>query len=214
MIRRPWRVAAAVVSVACVTSIAVGGTAGADNETGHATGIDALVETLLTTQQVGPTPTAQFPPGGSDSLLEVTIPAVLSTGVLNVSSVGGSVNSAASVVTVDVLGTVTADAITSECTADGSDASGTAGLANASIAATPVDANPPPNTTVPVPLLGQVVLNEQERNSSGIVVRSVHISIDTPLGVVTDVIISESACFTGVEAAAASATSGTPNLTG
>ena len=214
MIRRFRRTAAVVASVACAASFAMTGTAGAEDETGHATGLDAIIDSLLGTQQVGPTPTVQHPPGGSDSLVDVTVPSVLTTGVLNVSSVGGSVTSAASVATVDVLGVVTAEAVSSECTADGSEVSGTAGLANASVAGTPVAANPPPNTTVPVPLLGEVVLNEQEQDSSGIVVRSLHIAIATPLGVVSDVIISESACFTGVEAEAASATSGTPNLTG
>lgn len=85
----------------------------------------------------------------------------------------------------------------------------------------------PPNTVIPLPLIGSITLNEQEQNASGIIVRSVHLRVDA-LGIATaDIVIAESGCFpfganafaTGGaggsgRATAASATSGVPNLTG
>ena len=216
---RRTRAAAAVAGAALFAgTFALSGTAGAE-PSGDATGVAAILETVFTTTEVPPTPTVVSPPGGSDSVLSVDQAGLVSTGVLNVSSVvdGDTVNSAASVIDADVFaGLVTADAVSSECTAAPEGADGTASWVGAEAAGTPLEANPPPNTTFEIPGLASIVLNEQTRESDGIIVDALHATIQTPFGVFAEIIISESACFAGDEATAAVATSlsGDPNLTG
>jgi hypothetical protein len=217
--KRRTRAAAAVAGVALFAgTFALGGTAGAE-PSGDATGVAAILETVFTTTEVPPTPTIVSPPGGSDSIVSVNQPGLVTTGILNVSSIidGDTVNSAASVIDADIFaGTVTAEAVSSECTAGPEGAEGTSSLVGAEALGTGLDANPPPNTTFEIPGLATIVLNEQTRESDGIIVDAIHATIQTPFGVFAEIIISESACFAGDEATAAVATSlsGDPNLTG
>jgi hypothetical protein len=208
-----------LIPVAVGSALVVGTSlpAGADEPSGSATGVDALVDTVVTTIDVPPVPQVVLPPGGSDGLVDLDVPGALSAGVLAVTSTGANgtdANSSASVAAVDAVeGIITAALITSVCAAtpDGFDA--TSALTEAAAAGVPLDATPPPNTGVDVPAVGSVVLNEQETTANGVTVRAVHATIDTPvLG--AELVISESACFAGTAGEPAEPTPGTPNLAG
>ncbi|NUR63481.1 MAG: hypothetical protein HOV87_33195 [Catenulispora sp.] len=142
--------------------------------------------------QVAQAPTVTLPsPGGSASpitghavALSVGTPASL--GVLDVSTVGtpagGSVHSTADVQNLAVPTLITGDnAVRSQCTADGSGASGSSTLANLVIAGQTVAANAAPNTHITVAGVADVVVNEQTQTgtseSPGITVTAVHIKL-------------------------------------
>jgi hypothetical protein len=219
-IRCGKRVVTVAVSALCATGFLLSSSAGAD-PSGHASGLEATITTPILSTSVPPTPIQMLPPGGGKNLVSVNVPGTISAGALAVSSQeegSSGATSSASALNVDALtGTATAGVLSSTCSADPS--SGTAALANAQALGVPVNANPPPNTVVPIPLLGSITFNEQHTTSSGIVVRAMHVNISTPFGTVTDLIVSESACFAGADVLAATATragvtQANPNLTG
>lgn len=104
--------------------------AGAQEPEGDATGIYGAATALgLPILNLPPLPLVTQPPGGSTSVIGVPAAPLITAGVLNAASNlngSGGVNSSASVLTASVLNGVlglpspvlTADAITSECTAD------------------------------------------------------------------------------------------------
>jgi hypothetical protein len=192
-----------VLGLGATIALAVGlsGTAaGADTGSGGAFGIQVSV--LGGTVTVPPTPAVNFPPGGSQSLVNVNAGGV-SAGVLNVSSQGdsaGNVASSASVLNAQVPGFLTATAVSSQCASTPTVAGGSSVL-NASTPAGPVAVNPAPNTSIPV-IVGSLILNEQQGGSNSIRVRAVHVAA-APLA---DVILAESDCgITLVGAATATA---------
>jgi hypothetical protein len=99
---------------------------------------------------------------------------------------------------------LTADAITSECTAGASGATGSASLVGATVAETVLEADPAPNTTIEVDLgvLGSitVVMNEQIVEGSGasssITVNALRLSVNAASVVTGEVIVSQSRCGT------------------
>ena len=185
---------------------------------GEANGIRAIVEVIGGTVTIPNTPHQEQPPGGTTqvaSLPGALAPAATagiltavadasgsSASVLNLTAVNGVVPGFASL--------VTADAVTSECSfPDGSSA-----IVNGVAAGLPVNAAAPPNTTVPIPGIGSLVLNEQISDSGGITVRAIHLIVNVPGLVGAEVVVSESVCLAGIEALAAEATAGTGTLTG
>jgi hypothetical protein len=167
----------------------------------------------------GPMPSFTLPAGGggpvTDSLINVNLPGVLTTGLLNVSTQGsnlgthgGTSTSSAQVVGATVLGALapslggdpllTADVISSQCTSNGDGSSGSSTLAGLEIAGSPVAVNPPPNTTIDVLGAISVTLNEQiVSNSPGetsITVNAVHVRLNLDGIASGDVIISQSRC--------------------
>ena len=117
----------------------------------------------------GPVPSVTLPSGGggpvTDSLVNVNLPGVLTTGLLNVStqgsnlgSHGGTSTSSAQVAGATLLSALapslggspllTADVISSQCTSNGDGSSGSSTLVGLTVAGSPVNANPPPNTTI------------------------------------------------------------------
>jgi hypothetical protein len=230
MRRSRKRLTAAVATLALAGGLSAGlaSPASAQDASGDATGLQATLDTLLLDLNVPPTPFVSAPPSSSDSIANLNLDPLVNAVVLGVQSTvnGPAVNSAASVVGVNVLpefGVLSADAITSECSANPDGVAADAGLLNASALGGSVNIpiNAPPNTTVALPFVGSLTLNEQTETDGGIVVRSVHLNVNVLNAglVVADVILSESACFPGDAAAAATATAavatgGTPNLTG
>jgi hypothetical protein len=121
---------------------------------------------------VGPTPSVVLPGGGgnvSDTLASVNASPVLTTSVLNVSSEGGDLGShagfstsSAEVNETNLLdGRLTARVITATCNSNGDGSTGSASLVDAEAGGNALDVSPPPNTTIPLGMIGSIVLNEQ-----------------------------------------------------
>ncbi len=206
--------AVALAGATCL-AFAMGGTAGAqvDQDNGGASGLSASLNLpIVGTVNIPPTPNVNLPPlGGSvhENVVSLDVPHVVSAAVLDVQSngttgPGGSVTSAADVATANVLeDTVTADVVHSDCLSDESGSSGNSALVDASVAGNPIEVSPPANTSIPVPAVGTVILNEQQESnapgSTSIVVNAVHVALDGIAGT-GDVIVSQSRC--GVAGAA------------
>lgn len=158
----------------------------------------------------GPLPTVTLPASGgneSASLATISVPPFLTTGLAEVSTqgttgAGGSSTSSARLVGVSALaGNLTADVISSACTASETDISGSSTLTNAMLRLTDgdpttLDVSPAPNTTLTGNVGGQsfsVILNEQIETADAITVNAVHITLNGPLAT-GDIILSQSHC--------------------
>lgn len=212
--RRVRQIATAgtVTALAFLTSA---GPASADVTTvgGGAYGVSSAVTAPAPVGQITtvPTPSVTLPPAGGGPLTttirSATVPGLLTTGVITVSTAGGTtvshLRTAQSTSTVDGAdlgdGTVSATTVSSRCASNGNGSagattlSGVTGLPGAS-------SQPAPNTVVQVNGLGPVTLNEQtvvnQRGSrTEIVVNAIHVRL-TPGTVATsdDIIIGQSRC--------------------
>jgi hypothetical protein len=169
---------------------------------GDASGLTVAVEVpVVGPVNVGPLPSVQTPPGGSEQVLSQNVPGVVSADVLSATSgpSGGGVTSTAQVVGADVLeGEVTADVISATCSSNAGGSTGSSSLANAESPLGPIAVSPPPNTQVPLPLLGTLFLNEQVASdspgSTSMTVNAVRLALAGPLAVVGEVLISHAAC--------------------
>lgn len=190
MIRR----LALVTAVSGALAVGTAGAAGADiiSISGGASG--ASVNVLGGTIVLPATPSVTLPPGGHQSQLGVSVPGILSAGVLNVGSQGstgpnGSASSQASVANASVLPPVlSAAALTSQCSSSEVGTGGSSSLLGANVAGNPVAVNPGPNTEIPL-IIGNLALNEQQGGPNNIRVRAAHAST-----VAGDVVLAESAC--------------------
>ena len=215
--RRSWftRAAAgagaAALAVGTLVFLAPAASADIINVDGGASGVSATVDLGIITVTVPPTPSVTLPPGGNNSVANVNVPGVVSTGVLSAHSAGatgpgGFAQSDATVANPNVLsGTVTADAISSQCFADEAGADGSSTLVGANILGTPLlNISPPPNTQLGIPGVVNVILNGQTNGSTAdtnqLTVRSLEVQLLSGLNV-GDVVVSESAC--GAQFAAA-----------
>jgi hypothetical protein len=209
----------APVVAGVVGAMAFATTAPAGAQEGEANGIRAVVEVIGGTLTTIPnTPHQEQPPGGSTQVASLpgTAAPAATAGILTAAADGSGSSAsvlnltAANGVVPGFTSVVTADAVTSECSfPDGSSA-----IANGVAAGVPVALSPPPNTTIPIPGVGQLVLNEQISDSGGITVRAIHLVVNVPGIVGAEVVVSESVCLAGIEALAAEATAGTGTLTG
>jgi nuclear receptor co-repressor 1 len=174
---------------------------------GGASGVSAGVNLGIITVNVPPTPSVSLPPGGgnsTNSLANVNVPGVVSTGVLNVGTQGatgpgGFASSTASVADPNVLGgTATALLVQSECLSDQSGSTGSSTLVGANILGTPLlNIQPPANTTLGIPGVVTVTLNGQSGSTTAdatdLTVRALEVNVLQGLSV-GDVVVSESAC--------------------
>jgi hypothetical protein len=226
MRRRQHQIITSAVVAAAALGVWGSGTAAAE-PTGEASGVGADVVTPVTSVVLPLTPLVTLPPGGQASIGSLNVPGALTAGVLNAQSqaTGSGATSSASVANLLALAGVaplTADVVSSSCTSDASGVSGTSAIANGSFAGTPLAVSPSPNTTVGVPPLGAVVLNEQQQSGSAITVRAIHATVDTPLGVSADIPVATSTCDSGLDvlgtsledAPVAPSTQRTPSLAG
>jgi hypothetical protein len=182
--------------------------AGVTAVSGNAFGESISLHTLLgLTVSSGPTPSVTLPSSGGGpfkkSLVSLGLPGVLSAGVMDVStrgSLGASGGSASRASTADLLlnGLLGASAVTSRCRSSMSGSTGSASAVNLSIAGQPViNGKLGPNTTIPLPLIGKVILGEKKvtntATTSSINVNAVHVVFSGLLGT-GDIIISHSHC--------------------
>ncbi len=219
-ISRVGRVRAAAAAIICLAaSVLTAGPASADvtSASGGAFGEQINVTPLgLANVTSGPVPAVSFtdpddgPGPHAASLAGATVPPVTGTianvGLMNVrtertGNLGthfAETTSSASVADVNLLaGRITAEAISSTCTATSEGVSGSTTLLNASaLGFGPLAANPGPNTEVLIPG-ARIVLNEQIVDRSGqtnaITVNAVHVYLLEPLGS-GDIIIAQSRC--------------------
>jgi hypothetical protein len=177
--------------------------------------------TLLGPVTLGPISEVDLPSNGggpiTNSLANVNLPGIVTTGLLEASTEGGNLGSHQGFATSDaivadpeVLGALagllggspllSADAVEARCISNGDGSTGETTLANASLAGFGIlDVEPAPNTTLDVLGLVTVVLNEQivtnvPGQETTIVVNAIRISVNV-LGLVTgDVVISHVEC--------------------
>lgn len=175
---------------------------------GAQVGVTVLIPPPVT---LGPVPAVTLPSGGgaplTATLASINVAGLLTTGVLDVSTSGGNLDShdgfatstaqvAGVAALVDVL---TADVVSSTCTSNGDGSSGSTTLAGASIKGLgALDVNPAPNTTIPVLGVGSIILNEQTQtnvvgSTSSITVTAIHVHIDAVL-LQGDIYIAQSRC--------------------
>lgn len=157
-----------------------------------------------TTLSSGPLPHVSRSTAGTSQkqALAVHLLGVLSADVLDVSTVigpGAAVTSTAAVKVVRLAGTlVTAEAIQSTCSASASTRSGSTTLVAAKVAGGPVPANPSPNTTIEVPGVATVVLNEQIVEADSITVNAVRVRLAGLLPwLAIDIVVADSHCRVG-----------------
>jgi hypothetical protein len=136
----------------------------------------------------------------SATLATVTVPGILSTGVVSSKSVldenTGVVHSEASIAGAKVtlgVAKVTADVIQSHCDATQSSVTGDSTLANVKIPGVQVPVNPAPNTVVNVLGLLKITFNEQIESNGSLTVNAVHIKLNALVGS-GDVILASSTC--------------------
>jgi len=217
------RAAVVVLMAVCCVVIALAAPASADvtDVSGSGAFGESVDVSVLGTGSVssGPMPTVTLPSGGggpvTDSLAKVSLPGVLTTGLLNVSTQGtnlgshnGTSTSSAQVNGMTLLAALapslggdpllTADVISSQCTSNGDGSSGSSNLVGLEIAGNGEAVSPPPNTTIDVLGAVSVTLNEQiVTNSPGetaITVNAVHVRLNLDGLATGDIILSQSRC--------------------
>ena len=212
--------AAVPVAAILLTSLSPAAQADVDSVTG--TAFAASLSSSLLGQVIAPTPlvtgTATEPTNSFgpivQSSLPVSVPGLLSIGVLNAETAGdgvaagepaghlGFARSRASAADVIVgLGSLSIDAVESVCRSDGNGSTGSTELVGAVLGGNPLVQTPLPNTTVEIPGILSVVLNEQIRSdavgSTSITVRALHVTVLPGLGSLlglVDVVVAESRC--------------------
>jgi hypothetical protein len=195
---------------------------------GEASGVEGGLQTPIDDVDVPAVPFVALPPGGDESVLGISVPGFIDTGLLSVgSNADGSdgVISESTVLGASALPGVadlSADVISSVCNADPAGASGGSGVVDGEAAGTPLAASADPNTQVAVPGVGVVILNEQTTEGEQLTVRAVHVLVDTPGGITSDLALATVVCSAGTgvgggdipEAGPASPTSSNPSLAG
>ncbi len=191
----------------------------------------------------GPTPKVALPAGGADPALTETVPtgkaqygpAVLfESGEIKVSTQGTATTSTSSASAADVgPSPFEASLASSTCSSTGGEVTGSSTITGGTVRVSlgpdedatetddvlvPIPANPPPNTTFEgaIENVGDtftVVVNEQERTETGIVVNAVHVKLPGPNGI-GDLVIAQSRCLkTGTAAAPGAGGTGTTTNT-
>jgi hypothetical protein len=212
--RRPRIAAVFVITAGLLALAASPAYADVTSVSGGAFGESVNVTPLgLLNVTSGPLPTVTLPAGGGGPLTANVLSAcvgpacaILKTGILNVSTQGtlgasGGSSSSASVANVGALtnnsGGLTATAVSSKCSVGPNSSSGSSTLVGASLLGQPLALNPPPNTTITVPGVATVILNEQITTGGpgdySLTVNAIHVKLNPLLGS-GDVIIAQSKC--------------------
>jgi hypothetical protein len=222
---RRMRMRGAVVAV-MAAAFAVGltaapATAEVTAMSGGASGVQVDVTLLGIHTTLAATPNVTLPADGNagvpvmSSVLTVNLPGVLTTGVLNASTVGDDLNSDtgyatsnASVADVNVIaGLVSADVVASTCTANRDGVTGSTTLTDASVTGIgDLAVSPSPNTKITLAGVATITLNEQTVTDTpdgvnAITVNAIHVHLEGVLAS-GDIYIGRSVCsVTDVDAA-------------
>jgi hypothetical protein len=198
---------AIALGIAGVAIGMVAGPASADEPSGSASGVEGSLDTPITDITLPPIPLVTLPPGGENQVQSLSVPPLVSADILQVASNETGSNgaeSSASVAGVNALDGVlpvdgvVADLITSECVSNPSGSSADSAIVDGSALGIPLAVSPDPNTTIEVPAIGSITLNEQTKNGSEQTVRAVHVIVDTALGVGAEIAIATSVCDSGL----------------
>jgi LPXTG-motif cell wall-anchored protein len=159
------------------------------------------VKTSLLNQplvKIDPRPTAVYPRGGSDSLVEIGPDAagLVTANALNASSVlkGRTLVSEASIADVAVKNVLSAELISADCAAGPTGLVGKSAIANLTVLGQKIDVTVPGD--IDVLGIAKVRVNEQVRTANTLTVNAVHVIIGGPVGDITsaDIVLSQAKC--------------------
>lgn len=148
--------------------------------------------------KIDPRPTAVYPRGSSDSLVDVGPDAagLVTAKVLNASSVlkGRALVSEASIADVVVKKVLSAKLISADCTAGPTGVTGTSSIAELTVLGQKIDVTVPGE--IDVLGIAKVRVNEQIRSGGTLTVNAVHVLVGGPVGNVTsaDIVLSQAKC--------------------
>ena len=156
---------------------------------------------------IAPIPVSNYPSGGTVTVVGLNVGPIATNATLTATTAGdptmGTSSASATVDNLTVNALVASIAVTgvnSTCTAGPNGATGSGVIASGTVKSplgvtlVTLAANASPNTTVNVPLIGSVVLNEQSTDSNGVLtVNAVHIKILPTLNA-ADVVIGHAQC--------------------
>ena len=144
---------------------------------------------------VPPQPLSTYPPGGTQSLANLTVGPFATDSALTATTAGNPTTGTSSAsATVDQLGLTLGPGLTGSltgvdatCSADPSGATGNAVIASGTVTVlgipTTLQANAPKNTSVTIAGLGDLTLNEQSTDANGVLtVNAVHLVLLPTLG--------------------------------
>ena len=202
-----------IVGLAGLVTSLLAGPVQAGTGTGEAFGVSIDVAGLT----LAKTPHVVLPPEGSrepieDSLLNLNQPGIVSSTTMHVSTVGritgnnGTITSFAVTEELNLLdGLITADLVMADSTSgEHTDqgqqksarlSSGGSFFMGLTIAGVAIENEPPPNTVLPLPGVGVVILNEQietgdNRTNSSLTVNAIHVIVFDGLVPVGNIIVS------------------------
>ena len=150
--------------------------------------------------KIDPRPTAVYPRGGSDSLVEVgpDVAGLVTANALNASSVlkGRALVSEASIADVVVKNVLSASLIEADCVAGPNGVTGTSAIADLTVLGQKIDVTSPLPGEIDVLGIAKVRVNEQIRNGKTLTVNAVHVIVGGPVGNVTsaDIVLSQAKC--------------------
>jgi hypothetical protein len=205
----------AVTAMISALSLGLANAAYADVTTvkGSAYGVSASLRTLLgPLAAIAPTPTVTLPATGSNgplihqSTTPINLPGLLHTGAINVATAGtlgasGQVQSGTEVHGIVVADLLQIDSVGVECTSNATGSTAKTIVGNVALAGQKVAVVTLPNTTVNVPGVGVLHINEQAVTGSGastsITVTGVRLTLNA-LGLAGgEVIIGRAVCGVG-----------------
>jgi LPXTG-motif cell wall-anchored protein len=150
--------------------------------------------------KIDPRPTAVYPRGGSDSLVEVgpNVAGLVTANALNASSVlkGRTLVSEAGIAEVVVKNILSASLIEADCVAGPNGVTGTSAIADLTVLGQKIDVTSPLPGEIDVLGIAKVRVNEQIRNGKTLTVNAVHVIVGGPVGNVTsaDIVLSQAKC--------------------
>lgn len=213
---RPGPVGSGLSIVTACCALLGGGLAGASENAveGEAFGVYVDLENVGVRVSVGETPRVVLPPGGGadlEQVLRIEVPGAVVSDTMSVSTSGAigadsaSAQSGASVEGLAVLdGLITAELVVAVCASNADGVSAVSGADGSTLLGLSIDGvwlgdvTPAPNTEIPVPGVGTIILNEQlaagdGAQSSGLTVNMIHVVLEGLAGS-GDVIVSSARC--------------------
>lgn len=148
--------------------------------------------------KIDPRPTAVYPRGGRDSLVEVgpNLAGLVTANALNASSVlkGKVLASEASIADVTVKNILRAKVISADCVAGPTGRTGRSSIADLTVLGQKIDVTLPGE--IDVLGVAKVRIDEQIRRGNTLTVNAVHVIIGGPVGSVTsaDIVLSQARC--------------------
>lgn len=150
--------------------------------------------------KIDPVPTAVYPRGANESLVEVgpNLAGLVTANVLNASATlrGRTQHSAASIADVVVKDILRATVISAECTSSGKNLTGDASVADLTVLGQKLDTSI--EGDIDVLGIATVRINEQIRTGDSLTVNAVHVTIGGPVGGIAsaDIVLSQAKCAT------------------